>query len=282
MSGQRSGKGPPPVSPWKRSTPIAPTPPPESAARPPRPVNEQRLYGLNACLAAFARRPRDLRKVWLLDTRMAQLKAVLAWCVQHRLGYRVVEGSDLDKLTGSRHHEGVCFEMVRRAPTTLEALLAASANRDGASLLVWLDGVGNPHNLGALLRSAAHFGIAGVIVPTASSLELSGAAARVAEGGAEAVEIVRVGDEPGAIAALRAAGYTIAATVPRAGNPVHDADMPARLVLVFGAEGEGMSSSLIAAADLRLSIPGSGVVESLNIAASAAILFSEYRRHHRI
>jgi len=278
MSDPRSGKGST-GSPWKRTLT---TPTSESTPRPPRPVNEQRLYGLNACLAAFAKRPDDLRKVWLLETRLAQLKAVLAWCVKHRLGYRVVEVGDLDKLTGSRHHEGVCFEMVKRAPMTLTALLDKSANRDDASLLVWLDGVGNPHNLGALLRSAAHFGISGVIVPSASSLELSGAAARVAEGGAEAVDIVRVDDEPRAIAALRAAGYAIAATVPREGLPVHDADLPARLVLVFGAEGEGMSASLIAAADLRLSIPGSGVVESLNIAASAAILFSEYRRRYRL
>ncbi|MEZ5460810.1 MAG: RNA methyltransferase substrate-binding domain-containing protein [Dokdonella sp.] len=147
-----------------------------------RPSGELRLYGLNACLAAFARRPDDLRKVYLLESRIDDLRPVLAWCASHRLGYRVVETTDLDKLTASRHHEGLCFEMRRQAPLGLEELLAAQPPAPARSLLIWLDGVGNPHNFGALLRSAAHFNAAGVIVPAASSLDLSGAAARVAEG----------------------------------------------------------------------------------------------------
>ncbi len=256
-------------------------PPPAGDARVARPSGELRLYGINACLAAFASRPDDLRKVYLSEARIAKLKPVLAWCVQHRLGYRVVEAADLDRLTGSRHHEGVCFDLRRPAPLVLADLLAAQPAAPTASLLLWLDGVGNPHNLGALLRSAAHFGAGGVIVPRASSLDLSGAAARVAEGGAEAVALARVDDDAQALAALRAAGYAIAASVPRDGSDVFTANLPPRLVLVFGAEGEGMSTALIATADLRLTIPGSGAVESLNIAASAAVFLAEYRRQSR-
>src|SRR5579862_4396122 len=76
--------------------------------------DELRVYGLNACLAAFANRPADVRKVYLIEARLGVLQPVLAWCVQHRLGYRVVESTDLDKLTQSQHHEGVCFEVRRR------------------------------------------------------------------------------------------------------------------------------------------------------------------------
>jgi TrmH RNA methyltransferase len=271
--------GPLADSPWRNArrppdTRIAEEP---AAARPPA---EQRLYGLNACLAAFARRPDDLRKVYLLESRIPALKPVLAWCVQHRLGYRVVAAEDLDKLTGSRHHEGVCFDLRRRAPLSLDALLALQPAA-GASLLIWLDGVGNPHNLGAVLRSAAHFDAGGVIVPAASSLDLSGAAARVAEGGAEAVPLARIDDTRSAFATLRRAGYAIGATVPRDGTPLYQAQLPQRLLLVFGAEGEGMDRALIDAADLRLTIPGSGAVESLNIAASAAVTFAEWWRQTR-
>ena len=272
--------GPPAASPWQQARRPAPR---EALPEPraPRPAGEQRLYGLNACLAAFARRPEDLRKVYLLESRIAALKPVLAWCVGHRLGYRVVEADDLDKLTGSRHHEGVCFDLRRREPLALDALIAAQpAERD--SLLVWLDGVGNPHNLGAVLRSAAHFGVGGVIVPAASALDLSGAAARVSEGGAEAVALARVDDVRVAFAALRRAGYAIGATVPRDGTALYEAGLPRRLVLVFGAEGEGMDRALVQAADLRLTIPGSGAVESLNIAASAAVAFAEWWRQVRV
>jgi TrmH RNA methyltransferase len=272
----------PPRAPSARRESFASSAETRDEPRPQRPSGEIRLYGINACTAAFARRPEDLRKVYLTEARIPALKSVLAWCVQNRLGYRVVEEADLDKLTGSRHHEGVCFEMRRVPALSLQALLAANPSAPAASLLIWLDGVGNPHNLGALLRSAAHFGVGGVIVPTSSSLDLSGAAARVAEGGAEAVALARVDDERAALKSLREAGYSIAATVPRDGTALYAAELPQRLVLVFGAEGEGMSQVLIDAADERLMIPGSGVVESLNIAASAAVVLGEYWRQTRL
>lgn len=242
------------------------------------PSREQRLYGLNACLAAFARRPEALRKVYLGEARIGALKAVLAWCVQRRIGYRVVEADDLDRLTASRHHEGVCFDLLRPEPLALSALLDAQPEAPASSLLLWLDGVGNPHNLGALLRSAAHFGVGGVIVPARAGLDVSGAAARVAEGAAEVVPLAHADDAPAALRDLHARGYTLAATVPRDGAPLYATTLPRRLVLVLGAEGEGMSEPMIDAADLRLTIPGSGAIESLNVAASVAVLLGEYWR----
>lgn len=243
-------------------------------------VRETRLYGLNACLAAFEKRPEALRKVYLTEARIPTMKPVLAWCVKHRLGYRVVEDEDLDKLTSSRHHEGVCFEILRSPPLDLAGLLSLQPATPAASLLLWLDGVGNPHNLGALLRSAAHFGAAGVIVPDQSQLDVSGAAARVAEGAAEIVPIAKAPSVTRAKDMLHTAGYTLAATVPRKGTPLYDARLRARIVLVFGAEGEGMSDALIEAADVRLTIPGSGAIESLNVAASVAVVLGEYWRQH--
>jgi TrmH RNA methyltransferase len=243
-------------------------------------MREIRLYGLNACLAAFAKRPEALRKVYLTEARIPALKPVLAWCVKHRLGYRVVEDADLDKLTSSRHHEGVCFEIRRAAPLDLGALIATQPKAPDASLLVWLDGVGNPHNLGALLRSAAHFGVAGVIVPPPSALDVSGAAARVAEGAAEVVPLARADSR--ARDMLRANGYVLAATVPRNGEPLYDAVLPPRLALAFGAEGEGMSGALVESADLRVTIPGTGAIESLNVAASVAVVLGEYWRQRHV
>ena len=243
-------------------------------------VRETRLYGLNACLAAFAKRPEALRKVYLTEARIPALKPVLAWCVKHRLGYRVVEDDDLDKLTGSRHHEGVCFDILRLPQLDLARLLFLQPPAPETSLLLWLDGVGNPHNLGALLRSAAHFGAGGVIVPDESQLDVSGAAARVAEGAAEVVPVARAPIIARAKDLLHTRGYALVATVPRQGTPLYDSRLPARIVLVFGAEGEGMSDALIDAADLRLTIPGSGAIESLNVAASVAVVLGEYWRQH--
>lgn len=240
---------------------------------------ELRLYGLNAVKAVFARRPQAIRKLYLAEARIPQLQPLLKWCVANRVGYRVVEADDLQKLAASAHHEGVVAEVLREEPLPLSTWL-----RDlppGPCCVLWLDGVGNPHNLGAILRSAAHFGAAAVLLPKHSTLALSGAAARVAEGGAEAVPFVRLGREDNAIAQLRGVGFALAATVVRGGGDVFATTLPQRLVYVLGAEGEGMDAELAKACDLRLSIPGTGAVESLNVASATAVLLAQWARTHR-
>jgi TrmH RNA methyltransferase len=239
---------------------------------------EQRIYGLNACLALFARRAASVRKVWLLEDRIPELKAVLAYCVKNRLGYTIVEPEDLERLSGSAHHEGVVFGALPLAEWPLSTWLQELPK--GPALALWLDGVGNPHNLGAILRSSAHFGVSGLLLSKDSNLHLSGASARVAEGGAEFVPMVRLGRPENAFEQLRAAGFTIAATVVRNGTSLFKAKLPERLVYILGAEQSGVDSVLAQASALRLAIPGRGAVESLNVASAASVLMAEWLRQH--
>lgn len=235
---------------------------------------EIRLHGLNAILAVHARRPGSIRKLWLREDRIPALQPLLKWCVANRVGYRVVEDEDLRRLAASTHHEGVVADVLREEPQALTTWLRALPA--GPCCALWLDGVGNPHNLGAILRTAAHFGVAAILLPKDAPLALSGAAARVAEGGAEAVPFVRMGRSDNAVAQLRGAGFTLAATVVAGGADLFAASLPERLVFVIGAEGEGMDRALAAACDLRVSIPGSGAVESLNVSAATAILLAAW------
>ena len=235
---------------------------------------ELRIYGLNAVRAVFARRPQAIRKLYLAEARIPALQPLLGWCVANRVGYRVVGEEDLHKLAASTHHEGVVADVLRAEPGSLSEWLRELPA--GPQCAIWLDGVGNPHNLGAILRSAAHFGVVAVLLPKHSPLALSGAAARVAEGGAEAVPMVRLGRSDNAITQLRGAGFQLAATVVRGGSDLFVAALPQRVVYVLGAEGEGMDHDLAAACDLRLSIPGSGAVESLNVAAATAVLLAAW------
>lgn len=277
-------------SPWKSR---GPRPPREAASRHapvrqqaaeielPHPARSQReaelrLYGLNAVRAVFAKRPQAIRKLYLAEARIPQLQPLLKWCVANRVGYRVVDETDLQKLAASSHHEGVVAEVLREEPQPLSSWLRELPA--GRQCALWLDGVGNPHNLGAILRSAAHFGVGAILLPKHATLALSGAAVRVAEGGAEAVPLVRLGREDNSIAQLRAAGFALAATVVRGGDDLFAATLPSRLVYVLGAEGAGMSQDLAAACELRLSIPGSGAVESLNVAAATAVLLAAWAR----
>jgi TrmH RNA methyltransferase len=234
-----------------------------------------RYYGLNAVQAVFAQRPQAIRKVYLSEARIPQLQPLLAWCVSNRIGYRVVEEADLGKLAASSHHEGVVADVLRTEPQTLPDWLGDLPA--GPVLALWLDGVGNPHNFGAILRSAAHFGVAAILQPQDSTLAISGAAARVAEGGAELIPLVRMDGRDAALAELRAAGFTLAATVVRDGQDLFATRLPQRLVYVMGAEGEGMDDGLAQACDLRLSIPGTGAVESLNVAAATAVFLAQWK-----
>jgi TrmH RNA methyltransferase len=283
-------------NPWNTRPPRPPGNPPDRR-RPPRAQDERpprvqasggerpadasreelRLYGLNAVQAVFARRPDAIRKLYLLEARIPALKPLLAWCVKHRVGYRVVEEGDLDRLAASTHHEGVVADVLKLAPSPMTDWLRALPEGQPAAAL-WLDGVGNPHNFGAILRSAAHFGVAGILLPRDSTLALSGAAARVAEGGAEQVPLVRMGNPENALAQLRGAGFALAATVVRGGDDLFAARLPRRLIYVMGAEGEGMDARLAEACDLRLSIPGSGAVESLNVAAATAVFLAQWKQ----
>ncbi len=257
-----------------RATPLPPreggTPPP-----PGRGNDELRLYGWNAVQALFEKRPQALRKLYLAESLIPRMQPVLKWCVANRVGYRVVEEGDLNKLAATTHHEGVVADVLRAPMLDLDAWLDTLPAGKPA-LALWLDGVGNPHNFGAILRSAAHFGVAGLLLPPGSTLALSGAAARVAEGGAESVPLVRLPELPRAMAQLRQADFGLAATLVDGGNDLFASDVPARLVYVMGAEGEGMDRELAQDCDQQLSIPGTGAVESLNVASATAVLLSHW------
>ncbi|XGB24245.1 hypothetical protein KX924_16130 [Streptomyces sp. II-2-2-2] len=263
-----------------RATPLPPreggTPPP-----PGRGSDELRLYGWNAVQALFEHRPQALRKLYLTEALIPRMQPVLKWCVANRVGYRVVEDGDLNKLAATTHHEGLVADVLRAPLLALDEWLA-TLPAGKPVLALWLDGVGNPHNFGAILRSAAHFGVAGLLLPPDSTLALSGAAARVAEGGAEAVPLVRLPALLEAMAQLRAAGLSLAATLVEGGDDLFATALPSRLVYVMGAEGEGMDRALAQDCDHQVSIPGTGVVESLNVASATAVLLAQWYGRSRV
>lgn len=263
------------TSPWEKGRAKTTS---ASVVAPASDTRELRLYGFNAVQAAFARRPDALRKLYLSEARVPDLKTMLKWCAEHRIGYRIVSEDDLRKLAASTHHEGVVADMLREPPMSFDAWLAGLP--DSPACALWLDGVGNPHNLGAILRSAAHFGVAGLLLPAHSDLQLSGAAARVAEGGAESVPWVRMGDVASDIDALHRAGFVLSATLVEGGDDVFAASLPSRLVYVMGAEQTGMDRDLAQRCDRRVSIPGTGAVESLNVASATAVLLAAWASRH--
>ena len=197
---------------------------------------------------------------------------------RRRLPYRVVGDAELMKVAGSQHHEGMCVVVSPRRPLEEAAFFARLPN---VARMVYLDAVENPHNVGAVLRTAAHFGALALAGSRDRLPTPSGATARVAEGGAEHVPMLRWADPLGSLAAL-APRFTLVATAHDASQSLYQADLPERCVFLLGAEGQGLSREVRALAKFAVAIPGTGAVESLNVSVAAAILLAEhYRRFGR-
>jgi TrmH RNA methyltransferase len=118
------------------------------------------FHGLRACEAIFAKRPQAIVRVYLTEGRRRQFAKLVEWCARERKGFQIVADENLERLTKSIHHEGVAILAAAMPRWTLDDLLAAVAKAATPGPLVYLDGVQNPHNLGSILRTAAHFGAA--------------------------------------------------------------------------------------------------------------------------
>lgn len=238
-------------------------------------AGEETYHGLRACEAIFTRRPEGIVRVYLAGARKPRLAKLLAWCAEHRRGFQIVEEENLRRISGSTHHEGVAIlaKAIRRRG--FEDLLREVELPGAAGPILYLDGVENPHNLGSILRTAAHFGVVAVAGRTGELPPLSPAAVRVAEGAAEIVPVCDLAEPPTALRRLATAGFPVVAASSRRGEPPQAAPLRGRCVIVLGSEGKGVSPGIERVAKAHVRIPGTGVVESLNVSVAAGVLLAE-------
>jgi len=258
----------------KTSRPAARPDPPATRPRH-RTAGEETYHGLRACAAIFARRPDEIVRIYLTAARKPTFATLLSWCVKHRKGFQIVEEENLRRISGSTHHEGVAIlaRAIRR--WSLEDLLAAVERQQAGGPILYLDGVENPHNLGSILRTAAHFGVVAIAGRTGELPPLSPAAVRVAEGAAEIVPVCDLAEPAAALRRLAAAGYAIVAASSHRGESPERPPLGGRCVLVLGSEGRGVSPAIERVATARVRIPGTGAVESLNVSVAAGVLLAE-------
>ena len=201
---------------------------------------------------------------------------MLKACAERRIAYHVKTTADLDQIAETVHHDGVLFLARRQGEGAVDALLSwADRLQSGQrAVLVLLEGVKNPHNLGAILRVCAHFGVP-FCLRAGDTAELSPAAMRTAEGGAEFTRLVDVDDGLDALQELQARGFSLLATSSHASLSLGRSPLPERVVVLFGSEGEGLSPRLMGLADDTVAIPGSGALESLNVACASSVVLWE-------
>ncbi|WP_127959105.1 tRNA/rRNA methyltransferase [Serratia microhaemolytica] len=239
-------------------------------------AEETRVYGENACQALFASRPEAIVRAWFLQSVTPRFREALRWMAANRKAYHVVDEQELAKASGTEHHGGVCFLIKKRQGLDVATYLKHAPEKD---CILALGGIGNPHNLGAIVRSCAHFGVQGVLLPDPAQLE-SGAAVRTAEGGAEHIKAINADDFLSVINSLREAGYTIISTSHRHGVALTQCKLPAKMVLLLGQEQESQNDSAWQQGDQQVFIAGSGKVESLNPSVAAGIFLADWWRQH--
>lgn len=238
------------------------------AAREAPAMPEDIVCGLKAVTAVFDRRPDSVRRLLYTESMRTE---VGGWCklmaAAHR-SYRMVEAADLAGASGTTHHGGVAAFM---APRTVPILHLSELPK--VPFLLVLDGVGNPHNLGAIARSAAFFAVSAMLIGEGPGHALpSDAAYRTAGGGLEWLDLYRTRDLPGALAAMTPHYRTVAATLDDEAMDLDKLPRDRPIALVLGNEERGISAPVLAACRRHVRIPGRGRIQSLNVAQAAAVL----------
>lgn len=205
-----------------------------------------------------------------MDAILAEATAVpIEWCSR----------AALDKIAGNVMHQGVVLEAGPLPFLELDAWLRGVSAPNAVAVV--LDGIEDPQNFGAIIRSAAAFGAAGVIFAKDRAAPLSPAVLKAAAGAAEYVDLVRVVNVARALRSMQDAGFWAAAFDADAPRTLWDADLDGKVALVIGGEGRGIRRLVREQCDMLLQIPISGPISSLNASVSAAIALAECaRRRH--
>ncbi len=232
---------------------------------------EGRVVGRNA-VRELLEGSRDIDKIFLAKgDREGSILALLRLARDRRIPIVEVERQKLDELSGGLRHQGILAQAAARNYATVEDMLALAAQRGETPLLVIADGVEDPHNLGAILRSAECAGAHGVILPKRHSAPLSATVGKASAGALEHVLIARVPNLTATVRELKEKGLWIYAA-DMDGASCYQTDMTGPMALVLGSEGFGISRLLKENCDFTVSIPMYGSLNSLNVSVAAGVL----------
>lgn len=241
--------------------------------------HSQYIFGFHAITSRLRQHPDSIREIYLDENRqdqrardlirLAEITSTrLILCHQDRLG----------RMTGTTHHQGVAAHVMKlQQYTALEDLLDGLTE---PALLLVLDGIKDPHNLGACLRVADAFGVHAVVAPKDRAVGLSATVHKVASGAADTVPFFAVTNLARTLRELKEGGIWIVGTTADAPDTLDSVTLTRPIAWVLGAEGEGMRRLTRETCDQLVSIPMSGSIESLNVSVSAGICLFETHRQH--
>jgi len=237
------------------------------------------IFGLHAVRTLLQQRPERAALLLLQkgrdDARMQEL-VQLAQARSIKTEWR--DQKELDRLSGSERHQGACLQIRSVGVLGEGALDDLLDGATTAPLLLVLDGVQDPHNLGACMRTADAAGVAAVIVPKDRAAGLSATVRKVASGAAESVPLIQVTNLARTLRWLKERDIWIVGTDDQAEHSLYGAKLTGPLAIVLGAEGTGLRRLTRESCDVLVSIPMRGIVESLNVSVATGVLLYEALR----
>jgi 23S rRNA (guanosine2251-2'-O)-methyltransferase len=245
-------------------------------------VSGSLVFGLHAVRAVLARRPKDVLRLSIAaardDARVRELRELAA-----AQGVAPVSASaeTLDRETGGAAHQGVVAEVRPSAPLNENSLLDLLTAVTEPALVLVLDGVSDPHNLGACLRTADAAGATAVVAPRDRAASLTPVVRKVAAGAAETVPFAQVTNLARSLRDMKQAGLWIAGTAEDGEKDLYDADLSGPLAIVVGSEGRGLRRLTLECCDFSLRLPMRGAVASLNVSVAAGVALYEALRQRR-
>lgn len=238
-------------------------------------LSEGMIEGRNAVTEAI-RSGRTINKVFLADGDTDKALGRLAAMAKEAGAVVVrIDRRKLNEMSPTGAHQGIIAAVAAHEYVTVDDLLAAAESRGEAPLLVVCDELSDPHNLGAILRTAECAGAHGVIIPKRRSVGLTAVVGKASAGAIEYMPVARVSNIAATLRELKQRGAWIFGTAAEGATPLYDADLTLPAAIVIGNEGVGMSRIVAEQCDFKVSIPMKGRISSLNASTAAAILLYE-------
>ena len=244
----------------------------------PRELPDDVLVGRNAVTEAL-KSGRGINKLWIASgDREGSVAEIAALAKERGIVVQYVERAKIEALAGGHRHQGVLAYVAPVPYAELEDILKAAEEKGEAPFLVLLDELEDPHNLGALLRTADATGVHGILIPKRRSVSLNATVAKTSAGAVEYVPVARIGNVAQTLKKLKEKGFWVAGADMDGEKAYYEADLTGPLVLVVGSEGKGMSRLTKEACDFIVRMPMVGRINSLNASVAGSILMYESMR----
>ncbi|MBL8917232.1 MAG: 23S rRNA (guanosine(2251)-2'-O)-methyltransferase RlmB [Myxococcaceae bacterium] len=238
------------------------------------------MYGVNPVLELLRAKPGQIDRISVQQQGLKESIAgeIFSRASANKIRVDQVDRERLDAMAPRTVHQGVVAEVRQFDYATLEAIIAAPKAHGRPGLVVLLDGIQDPMNLGAIIRSAHAFGADGVVIAKDRAAAVTGVVAKASAGATAHTRIARVTNLSRALEELKAAGYWSVAAEPEGKETLWSAKLDGPLAIVVGAEGGGVRKGMLEHCDFLVRIPMVGQVASLNASVSAGVLLAEVAR----